>query len=89
MTASGKFVFRLVTVTGHDDGTVSEVTRRVSADGYNRIASSSRDPSRSTVVQRRISFLYKRQAFELQTDVAPFAGVSVLYRQAAEVRVGD
>lgn len=83
--STGQFLYEITTISSYDDGTVAEVTRRISAKDYTTIQQERGDKSRCKVTQRRVSFLWERQAFELQTDVEPAYGTSVLYRRA-EVR---
>ncbi|CAM9147294.1 unnamed protein product [Ascophyllum nodosum] len=78
----GLFLFEMTTISSYDNGTVAEVTRRLSAEEYETIESQRRDQARQKVSQLRVSFLWASQAFELQTDVKPAYGTSVLYRRS-------
>lgn len=71
-----------MTVSGYEDGNVTEVTRPLSATQYETLQQKRADSTRPKVYQRRVAFLWERQAFELHVDVEPAYGVSVLYRQS-------
>lgn len=78
-------MYEIRTVSSYDDGTVTDDTRRLSAEEFNKIEQELADGARPKVLQRRVSFLWERQAFELQTDLKPAFGISVLHRHS-EVR---
>lgn len=75
----------MTTITSLDNGTLTEVTRRISGKDYKTIEQERGDKMRCKVSQRRVAFLWENQVFELQTDVEPAYGTSVLYRRE-EVR---
>ncbi|CAM9114381.1 unnamed protein product [Laminaria digitata] len=76
------FVYCIATFSSYDDGAVTEDTRRLSAEEFNNIEQERVDPARPKVLQRRVAFLWERQAFELQTDLKPAYGISVLHRHS-------
>lgn len=77
----------LTTLSSYSDGTVAEVTKQLSAAQHESIERERADTARPKVVQRRVSFLWERQAFELHTDMEPAYGINVLHRRS-EVSVG-
>ena len=70
------------TLSSYSDGTVAEVTRQVSEAQHESIERERADPARPKVVQRRVTFLWERQAFELHTDLEPAYGINVLHRRS-------
>lgn len=83
--SSESFVYGITTLSSYSDGTIAEVTRKLSPGEYDVIKRDRADAARPKVCQRRVCFLWERQAFELRTDLEPAYGVSVLYRRS-EVR---
>lgn len=82
---TGLFVYGITTLSSYDDGTVADDTRRLSVEEFNKIEQERADAARPKVLQRRVAFLWERQAFELQSDLKPAYGISVLHRHS-EVR---
>ncbi|CAN0450744.1 unnamed protein product, partial [Hapterophycus canaliculatus] len=78
-------VHSLTTLSSYSDGTVTEVTKQLSAAQYSSIEAERADAARPKVVQRRVAFLWEGQAFELHTDLEPAYGINVLHRRS-EVR---
>ncbi|CAM9140542.1 unnamed protein product, partial [Scytosiphon promiscuus] len=76
------FVHHLTTISSYSDGTVTEVTRQLSAAQHSSMELERADPARPKVVQRRITFLWEMQVFELHTDIEPAFGVNVLHRRS-------
>lgn len=85
LLSTGLFVYCITNFSSYDDGTVAEDTRRLSAEEFNKIEQERADAARPKVLQHRVAFLWERQAFELQTDLKPAYGTSVLHRHS-EVR---
>ncbi|CAM9093817.1 unnamed protein product [Ectocarpus sp. 4 AP-2014] len=81
-TNSEVFVYSITTISTFSDGTVTEVTRQLSAARHALIEKERADPARPKVVQRRVSFLWERQVFELHTDMEPAIGINVLHRRS-------
>lgn len=79
---TGTFVYFVTTLSSYSDGTVTEVTRHLSVAQHESIERERADTSRPKVVQRRVSFLWERQAFELHIDTEPAYGVNVLHRRS-------
>lgn len=77
----------MTTLSSYSDGTVTEVTRQLSASQHESIERERADAARPKVVQRRVSFVWERQAFELHTDLEPAFGINVLHRRS-EVSMG-
>ena len=75
-------MYFLTTVSSYSDGTVAEVTKQLSAAQHESIERERADVARPKVVQRRVSFLWERQAFELHTDLEPAYGINVLHRRS-------
>lgn len=82
------FMYSITTFSSYEDGSVSEVTRPLSAAQHQKLKADLADPTRPTVRQRRVTFSWERQIFELHTDVEPAHGVSVLHRRS-EVRINQ
>lgn len=72
----------MTTLSSYSDGTVTEVTKQLSAAQHESIERERADVARPKVVQRRVSFLWERQAFELHTDLEPAYGINVLHRRS-------
>lgn len=79
---AGLFVYGITTFSSYDDGTVADDTRRLSVEEFNKIEQERADAARPKVLQRRVAFLWERQAFELQSDLKPAYGISVLHRHS-------
>eukprot|EP00752_Nemacystus_decipiens_P016388 g14650.t1 len=75
-------VYSLTTLSSYSDGTVTELTKQLSAAQHEAIKRERADTARPKVVQRRVSFLWERQAFELHTDLEPAHGINVLHRRS-------
>ena len=78
-------MYGITTLYSYDDGTVADDTRHLSEEAFNKIEREKADAARPKVLQRRVAFLWERQAFELRTDLKPANGISVLHRHS-EVR---
>eukprot|EP00903_Cladosiphon_okamuranus_P009266 g8842.t1 len=76
------FVYCVTNISSYSDGTVTEVTKHLSAAQHESIERERADKARPKVVQRRVSFLWERQAFELHTDLEPAYGINVLHRRS-------
>lgn len=76
------FVHSITTFSTYEDGSVSEVTRPISSAQHHKIKVDRADSTRPTVRQRRVTFLWECQMFELHTDVEPSYSVSVLHRRS-------
>lgn len=87
-SSAESFVYFLTTLSSYSDGTVTEVAKQLSAAQHKSIERERADTARPTVVQRRVSFLWERQAFELHTDMEPAYGVHVLHRRSEVSVVG-
>lgn len=72
-------------ISSFSDGTVSEVTKKLTAAEHERVQRERADGARPKACQRRVSFLWERQAFELHTDLGLAYGINVLHRHS-EVR---
>ncbi|CAM9595952.1 unnamed protein product [Ectocarpus sp. 13 AM-2016] len=81
-TKSEVFVYSITAISTFSDGTVTEVTRQLSAAQHASIEKERADSARTKVVQRRVSFLWERQVFELHTDMEPAFGINVLHRRS-------
>ena len=75
-------MYGITTFSCYDNGTVADDTRRLSPGEFYKIEQERADAARPKVLQRRVSFLWERQAFELHTDLQPAYGISVLYRHS-------
>lgn len=58
------------------------MTKQLSAAQHESIERERADTARPKVVQRRVCFLWERQAFELHTDLEPAYGINVLHRRS-------
>lgn len=80
-------MYSISTFSCYDDGTVTDDTRRLSPEEFSKIERERADAARPKVLQRRVSFLWERQAFDLQTDLEPAYGASVLHRHSEVIYV--
>lgn len=75
-------MYFVTTLSSYSDGTVTEVSRQLSVAQHESIERERANEARPKVIQRRVSFLWERQAFELHTDIEPAYGVDVLHRRS-------
>jgi len=72
-----------MTVVQHtNDGKVVEKKRIITSKEYTALSLLQRDPTRYTIKQKRISFLYKHQSFSIHIYEKPIQNLCILHAQS-------